>query len=90
MFYQCPKCLWIHELDPGDVRLPPWCKKCGVDVKEDEYLPVAQSEVPPAPAPTADGGGMTQITGTGRKPWLDRPAGTKGPTKIVGRDQGQW
>jgi hypothetical protein len=65
MNFQCPKCLWIHQFNPGD-RLPPWCGKCGNDLKPDDYLPVAQQPAAERPADE----GVTTVTGTGPKPWL--------------------
>jgi hypothetical protein len=93
MNFQCPKCLWIHQLDAGDRRPPPWCKKCGVDLKPDEYREVAGPPSAPAWAPPRAFGEdeVTQVTGTGGKPWLnaskpaeneaDYPATAQPPTR---------
>jgi hypothetical protein len=85
MNFQCPKCLWILTLGPGDTRLPPWCSKCGVDLKQDDWQ-VAQS-APPAPSPRpvstvfVGEDEITQVTGTGGKPWLNpaKPAPASEP-----------
>jgi hypothetical protein len=80
MNFQCPKCLWIHQLEPGDTRLPPWCKKCGVDVKPDEWRATQTApaeEVRPRVsrlfANFDNESQVTQVTGTGGKPWLNPP-----------------
>jgi hypothetical protein len=87
MNFQCPKCLWIHQLEPGDTRLPPWCKKCGVDVKQDEWRATqtapAEEFRPRASRLLANvdhEGQMTQVTGTGGKPWLNQPQPAPQPT----------
>src|SRR5262245_7346284 len=80
MNFQCPKCMWIHQLDPGDTRLPPWCKKCGVDVKSDDWRAAPAAPQVPDPlqisrlfANVDSEGQVTQVTGTGGKPWLNSP-----------------
>jgi hypothetical protein len=75
MNFRCPKCHWIHTLDPGDTRLPPWCPKCGVDLKPNDWR--ATPDAPPASSPPrvsrmfANVDHETQVTGTGGKPWLN-------------------
>ena len=80
MNFQCPKCLWIHQFDPGDTRLPPWCKKCGADVKPDDWRATqtaSAEEVRPRVsrlfANVEHESQVTQVTGTGGKPWLNPP-----------------
>lgn len=79
MSFQCPRCLWVHEVGPDDRRLPPWCPKCGVDLTPDEWrrvnLPATCAEAHPPPAFFAEPGEVTSVTSTGPKPWLNpRPA----------------
>ena len=75
---QCPKCHFIVTLDNG--RYPPWCKKCGVDLKPSDYVPVAVEPVAPAPEPPAvysySEPVVTTVTGTGAKGWLKGAAAT--------------
>jgi hypothetical protein len=71
MNVQCPKCFSLTVADLG--RYPPWCKKCGVDVKPHEYIPVGilPVELPPEPpAPAVDPQAPSSVTGTGPKNWL--------------------
>jgi hypothetical protein len=77
---QCPKCFFIVPLDAG--RYPPWCKKCGVDLKPHDYIPVAAQpvELPPEPEPEIVRVHVQPIivTGTGPKNWLRGGAGVTG------------
>lgn len=83
MNFQCPKCLWIHQLDPGDRRPPPWCKKCGVDLKPEEYREVAAPPSAPAWTPPLSfcEDEITQVTGTGPKTWLNSSKPPAGETE---------
>ena len=85
MSFQCPKCHCVHEVDPADRRLPPWCPKCGVDLKPDQWKPVvlpSVAAVETAPAPFAEDGVATSVTSTGPKPWLNaRPAAAPEPAQ---------
>ena len=75
MDVQCPKCSFIVTLDYG--RHPPWCKRCGVDLKPGEYIPVAIAPVEvsaePLPlSPRIELETTTSVTGTGPKNWLKK------------------
>jgi hypothetical protein len=79
MSYQCPRCHWVYEVGPADHRLPPWCPKCGADLKPDEWrrvnLPATLAEAHTPPSFFAEPGEVTSVTSTGPKPWLNpRPA----------------
>jgi hypothetical protein len=77
MNYQCPLCTWVQEVAPTD-RLPPWCRKCGADVKAEEWQPVnlpAPVVIERAPEPfDEESEGTTSVTSTGPRPWLNPPA----------------
>lgn len=69
MNIQCPKCYALIVADLG--RYPPWCKKCGVDLKPHEYIPVgpvpAALEEPPAQDEPPV---LVSVTSSGPKNWL--------------------
>lgn len=78
MNYQCPRCFHAHQVGPDDRRLPPWCPKCGADVKHEEWLPILLPPPPPEPA-RFDGGEVTSVTSTGPRPWLNKPPAPTAP-----------
>jgi hypothetical protein len=89
MNFQCPRCLWIHQLDPGDRRPPPWCKKCGIDLKPEEYREVAAPPSAPAWTPPRSFAEdeVTHVTGTGGQPWLNSSNPSEGESEAPGSSQ---
>jgi hypothetical protein len=64
--FGCPSCGWRIPLD--DNRLPPWCPRCGNDLKISPKPPVpapAEADIPavlPAKAPPASAAPSTAVT----------------------------
>lgn len=81
MNYQCPRCFTVHEAGSDDSRRPPWCSKCGADVKPNEWHPVhlPTPAVETAPSMFDGEAEITTVTSTGPRPWLNRPAAKPTP-----------
>lgn len=83
MHTQCPKCHSLIALEARD-RLPPWCPKCGADIKPNEAIPVTVQAVGGFGAAVEPDGSdepdvVTAVTGGGRKGWLK---GASAPPEI--------